>query len=312
MIILSRDQKHRDREVGQPVGEVHFNERLEIGLIARDACSLEHGAQGPALLLLHGTGGHLENYARNIAPLAKHFRVIALDFLWHGRSQTDGFEAEIMPLLLDQLIDLLDTLGIERAAVSGQSLGGWVAMRFALAHRDRVTKLIVTTPMGYTPDAGALPGYQEPDWSANLESSLEVLRDPSSDNVRSRMARILAQPSRLTEEAIAIRRALYSQPALAEVQARFIREYLGGGAVWRHAVTDADARAIAVPTLVYWGDRNRTPPALGAYLASLIPDARFNCAQDTGHWAQFESAPEYNDVVTRFLRGDDLSQEIAA
>lgn len=268
--------------------------------------------QGPALLLLHGTGGHLENYVRNIAPLARHFRVVALDFLWHGCSQTEGFEPEIMPQLVDQIVDLMDDLGLEKAAIEGQSLGGWVAMRFALAHPERLSRLILTTTMGYSPDEGAVRGYVEPDWSANLESSLEVLRNPSFDNVRGRMARILADPSRLTEESIRIRQALYSQPALAEVQMRFIREYLGGGAVWQHAITDALARQIVAPTLVYWGEKNRTPPALGQHLARTVQNGRFHCAADTGHWAQFESAEEHNRVVTDFLLDRDADARTIA
>jgi len=67
---------------------------------------------GPALFLLHGTGGHLENYALNIRELARHFRVIAPDFLWHGLSQTEGYQAEIIPSLVDQIIDIADVLGI--------------------------------------------------------------------------------------------------------------------------------------------------------------------------------------------------------
>ena len=68
---------------------------------------------------------------------------------------------------------------------------------------------------------------------------------------------------RLTDEAIRVRQALYQQPALAAVQQLFIAEYLAGDTIRRHTVTDAMARRITPPTLVYWGDRNRTPPALG-------------------------------------------------
>lgn len=262
---------------------------------------LEAG-QGPALLLLHGTGGHLENWARNIMPLARRFRVVAFDFLWHGRSQTEGFASErILPMLSDQVADVMDVLDIDEAHVEGQSLGGWVAMHFALDQPARVRKLVLTTTMGYTPDAGAIPGYVEPDWSANLASSIEVLRNPSHDNVRTRMARILAKPERLTDEAIRVRQALYRQPALAQVQQQFITEYLGGQSIRRHLVTDAMARRIEQPTLVYWGDANRTPPALGQRLAQQVRRGRFHCAADTGHWAQFESAEEHDRVVTRFL-----------
>lgn len=263
--------------------------------------------QGAPLLLLHGTGGHLENYARNIMPLAQNFHVIALDFLWHGLSETGGFDPEIVPVLVDQIIDLMDGMGIEKAAVEGQSMGGWIAMQLALRHPERVRAIILTTTQGYVPDADAIPGYVEPDWSQNLPSTLEALRDPSFENIRIRMARILADPARLTDEAIAIRQRLYSQPALAAVQADFNREYLGGGVSRRHVVTDAMARQIACPALIYWGDRNRTPPALGAHIASTMAHGRFHCAADTGHWAQFESADEHDRVVTDFLLSLDAT-----
>lgn len=259
----------------------------------------------PALLLLHGTGGHLENYARNIMPLARHFRVVAIDFLWHGLSQTQGFTTQVIPHLVDQVIDVLDTLGIGQAAIEGQSMGGWVAMRTALAHPHRVRRLVLTTTMGYQPDEGAVPGYVEPDWGANLNSSLDVLRDPSDDNVRTRMSRILARPERLTHEALQVRQALYRNPALAAVQAPFITEYLSGQTIRQHLVTDALARQIAAPTLVYWGDKNRTPPALGQHIANTVQHGQFHCAADCGHWAQFESAPEHNRVVAEFLARPD-------
>lgn len=259
----------------------------------------------PALILLHGTGGHLENYARNITPLAEHFHVIAIDFLWHGRSQTEGYDPEVIPSLVDQIADVMDVLDLKTAHLSGQSMGGWVAMQFALRHPEKVRRLVLTTTMGYAPDDGAIDGYIEPDWAANLPSSLEVLRNPSFENVRTRMARILANPDSLTDEAVLVRQALYRQPALAAVQQQFIAEYLAGENIRRHMMTDALAAHIKQPTLVYWGDKNRTPPALGLHISRQVRDGRFHCAANTGHWAQFESADEYNKVVTGFLLEDE-------
>ncbi len=263
---------------------------------------LEAGdTHAPALLLLHGTGGHLENYARNIAELAKNFHVIALDFLWHGRSQTTGYDANIIPILVDQLLDVLNELELDSAHIAAQSMGGWVAMQFALTHPDKVKRLVLTTTMGYRPDADAIEGYVEPNWAANVPSSIEVLENPSYENVRSRMARILAKPERLTDEAIQVRQALYQQPQLAEVQKLFITEYLSGSTIQKHIITDALAQKISHPTLLYWGDANRTPPSLGQHIANQVQNGQFYCAKDTGHWAQFESAAIFNQVVTDFL-----------
>lgn len=262
--------------------------------------------EGPALVLLHGTGGHLENYARNIMALSKHFRVIALDFIWHGRSQTTEYDPEIIPSLVDQVIDVMDTLGISNAAIEGQSLGGWVAMQLAIRHPKRVRQLILTTTMGYKPDPGSIPNYLEPDWTANLPSSLSMLDDPSFENVRARMSRILANPDLLTDEAVMVRQALYQQPELRDVQRKFITEYLSGSIITQHIVTDAMAAQISQPVLVYWGDKNRTPPSFGRHIAKQVQHGHFHCAADTGHWAQFESADEHNRVVTDFLLTSNL------
>lgn len=256
---------------------------------------------GMPLLLLHGTGGHAENFIRNIMPLAAHFRVLAVDFLWHGKSQTSGFEPTVIPPLVDQVVDILDTLGLPSAHVNGQSLGGWVAMRFAIEHPDRLDKLVLTTPMGYEPAPASIPGYAEPDLSGLLESSLEVLRDPSTANIKGRLARILADPSKLTDEAVAVRRAFYNDPAVNAVQREVISHYLGGEAIRRYRITDDVAAQIKAPTLVFWGDKNITPPAVGRRLSEVIPDGRFVCAPDTGHWAQYEAHQMHNREVAGFL-----------
>lgn len=260
---------------------------------------------GEPLLLLHGTGGHAENYVRNIAPLARHFRVLAIDFIWHGRSQTEGFDPQVLPPLVDQVRDVLDTLKIERAHVEGQSMGGWVAMLFALAHPERLAKLIVTTPMGYRPDAGVVPGYVEPDPKPLREANLAVLREPTYANVKARLERIVFDPSVVGEESIRVRQTFYSDPAVNAVQRELMTHYLGGAEPQRHVVTDAMARHIAAPTLVYWGEKNFVPPALGQHLARQIPNARFFCALATGHWAQFENFEIHNQEVLRFLAQEE-------
>ena len=254
--------------------------------------------EGEPLILLHGTGGHVENYVRNIGPLSRHFRVIAIDFLWHGRSQTEGFDPEVIPPLVDQVRDVLDTLKIERAHVDGQSLGGWVAARFALAHAKRVNKLILTTAMGYQPD-----GHAEQDMKATREANLAVLAEPTFENVRKRLERIVFNPAVVEEESVRVRQAFYNDSAVNAVQRRLMPHYLGGPEPRRHVITDEVARRIAAPTLVYWGEKNFMPPPVGERLASQIPNAKFFCAPATGHWAQFENYEIHNREVLRFLGG---------
>jgi 2-hydroxy-6-oxonona-2,4-dienedioate hydrolase len=262
---------------------------------------LEAG-DGEPLLLLHGTGGHIENYARNIMPLSQHFHVIAMDFLWHGGSETGGFEPAIIPKLIDQIVDVLDTLGIASTHLEGQSLGGWVAMQMALLHPERVNKLVLTTTQGYQPDDGSIPGLVEPDPRRIQAHSLQVLRDPSFENVRSRLERVMAHPELLPDEAVAVRHKFYNDPVLNRVQQQFMEHYPIGDALLKHLVTDARAADIKAPTLIFWGDKNPVPPVVGQRLSQSIPNARFFNAPETGHMAQFESYELHNREVSSFLR----------
>jgi 2-hydroxy-6-oxonona-2,4-dienedioate hydrolase len=261
---------------------------------------LEAG-DGFPLVLLHGMGGHLENFVRNIPEYAKHFRVVAMDFLWHGRSQTAGFDEQVLPPLVDQVRDVLDALKLPRVHLEGQSLGGWVAALFALKYPERVEKLVLTTATGYVPDEGAIPGYQRPNAAAMVDSALAVFDDPSDANIRKRLEAVVFDRSLITDEAVELRARIYRDPAVNRVLREVMRNYLAGEGPARHSITDTLARAINRPTLVYWGDKNRPGPEVGQRLAAMIPGAKFHCAHDSGHWAQFEHYQEHNRTVLDFF-----------
>ena len=104
---------------------------------------------GPALVLLHGIGGHAEAYSRNVMRLGQTHRAMALDFIWHGFSSQPAYvDGEDIPMYAEQVLDLLDSEGIERASIEGESLGGWVGLWLALEHPDRVDRLILNTTAG--------------------------------------------------------------------------------------------------------------------------------------------------------------------
>jgi 2-hydroxy-6-oxonona-2,4-dienedioate hydrolase len=255
---------------------------------------------GFPIVLLHGMGGHVENFVHNIPVYAKHFRTIAMDFLWHGRSQTDGFDEEVLPPLVDQVRDVIDTLSFGRVHLEGQSLGGWVATLFALKYPERVEKLILTTATGYVPDEGAISGYTRPDPAPMVKQALAVFDDLSDASIRKRLEAVVFNPSLITDEAVALRAAIYRDPGVNRVLREVMRNYLVGAAT-RHSITDTIASRINCRTLVYWGEKNRPGSQVGQRLASMIPGARYHCASNTGHWAQFENFEEHNRIVLDFL-----------
>src|ERR1700694_5889931 len=109
---------------------------------------LEAGA-GPNVILLHGLGGDASNWATTTPALASKFHVWAPDQI--------GFGASDKPLIHYRVTTLVDFLegfckkaGIDKATVVGNSLGGWTAMAFTLAHPERVEKLVLVDSAGYS------------------------------------------------------------------------------------------------------------------------------------------------------------------
>ena len=105
--------------------------------------SIEAGT-GDVLFLMHGGGGHAEAYAKNVRRLGQHFRVMAIDSIWHGFSSAPPFpEKHWVKEFTRHVIDLMDHLKIEKASFEGESLTGWIAIDMALHHPERVNKIIL-------------------------------------------------------------------------------------------------------------------------------------------------------------------------
>ena len=106
---------------------------------------------GPPVVLLHGGGpgaSGVSNYARNIEPLAQHFRVIVPDMPGYGRSAKGVDRSDPFGYLADHIRGMLDVLGIDRAHLVGNSYGGSCALRLALDTPHRVDKLVLMGPGG--------------------------------------------------------------------------------------------------------------------------------------------------------------------
>jgi len=258
---------------------------------------------GPAIVLMHGQGGHVENFVRNIAAFAASYRVYAFDFLWHGLSGPTAFDERLIPAFRDQFIDVLDSEGIDSCIVLGQSLGGWVASSLASnGAGDRMNALILVTPMGITPDPTTVPAGAAARASL-LRTSLEALEDPSLPNIRKRLERLVSDPREIDDEMVLIRAAIYGRPETNASLRAVAEAYLGPAyRVGEFAVGPAELARITTPTLVYWGTHNATPQAVGQAIRASLGDeqAEYHCAE-AGHWAHYEKSDEFNATALDFL-----------
>jgi len=259
---------------------------------------LEAG-EGPPLVLLHGTGGHAEAYARNLRALGEGFRVVAFDLLGHGFTDKPAG-----PYTLDDYAEhlghVLDELGIGRANLSGESLGAWVAAWFAAGNPDRVERLLLNTPGNVTNKVEVMEMIRD--------STRAAVRNPTRETVRARLEWLFAPVNRglISEELVSIRHAIYSQPGYAEavegvlaLQDPEIRACFSWSAEW--------CGRIQAPTLVLWTSDDPTgAEEEGHLLVRWIPDSHLEVIDQAGHWPQWEKPSEFNQIVRRFFAVADV------
>ena len=252
---------------------------------------LEAGA-GEPLVLLSGTGGHLEAYARNLAALAERFHVIAYDYPGHGYTTLAEDDLEL-PDYLTHLDGLLDALGVQSAILNGESLGGWIAVKYAAAHPERVRRLVLNTPGGTMARPEVMQRIRD--------LSQAAADDPSPERIRARLEWLMADPASVTDELVDIRRTIYARPGFAESM-RHILCLQDPEIRQRNLVTDDELAAVQAPTLVVWtSDDPSGPAAAGTGMARKITDARFELIEGAGHWPQWEQATAFNQLVLSFL-----------
>jgi 2-hydroxy-6-oxonona-2,4-dienedioate hydrolase len=264
--------------------------------------TLRCGSGEHAVVMLHGQGGHLENFARTIPAFAQTHRVIAYDMLWHGLGAQPPFDERLIPAFVDQLADMLNAEGLATCTLIAQSLGGWVGASFAARYPDRIDAIVLVTPMGLGRSEYAMP--QPERRASTLAAMHEALNDPTPAAVRRRMERLVLNPAELDDEMVAVRAALYQRPEVNAALRRVADAYLGeGGSVEAFTVGPDELGRITAPALVYWGSANATPPEAGREIQAALgdPAAEFHCAQ-AGHWAHYERSDEFNRVALDFLR----------
>jgi 2-hydroxy-6-oxonona-2,4-dienedioate hydrolase len=269
---------------------------------ARSTRVLETGA-GTPLILMHGTGGHLEAYTRNLRALAARYRVIVYDYPGHGWSTPATADLEI-DAYIEHLVGLMDALAIARAHLSGESLGGWVAVKFAARYPDRVERLMLNTPGGTM----ATPEVME-----RIRSlSQAAADDPSDERIRARLEWLMADPGSVTDELVAIRRGVYGRPGFARSM-RHILCLQDPEIRRRNLVTDEELAAITAPTLVVWTSDDPSGPAkAGLDMAERIPGGEFKLIEKAGHWPQWEQAEVFNEIALEFLGRDRVKSIEAA
>ncbi|MGH2788399.1 MAG: acetoin dehydrogenase dihydrolipoyllysine-residue acetyltransferase subunit [Actinomycetota bacterium] len=254
-------------------------ESVEVG--GRTLRYLRVGEGEPPLVLLHGFGGDLNNWLFNWEVLAEHRTVYALDLPGHGESSkhVGGFKD-----MVDALGGFLDDRDVARACLAGHSMGGAVALQFALDNPDRVASLVLidSAGLGDEINAGYINGFIEAGKRRELKEVLKLLfADP--EVVSRQMVDDVLRYKRLDGVDAALRSLagdLFPEGRQSVVLAPRLPE-------------------VAAPVLVIWGRVDQILPA--AHAQALPDDVRVEVLDDAGHSPHMEAANDVNRLVKQFL-----------
>jgi 3-oxoadipate enol-lactonase len=249
---------------------------------------VEGPAGAPAVLLSHPLGVTHRLWDATAAALRDRYRVVRYDVRGHGDSAVPPGPYSLSAMAGD-VRELLDHLAVDAVDFVGMSMGGCIAMAFALAHPDRVRSLVLCdTTACYGP--GVAPMWED----------------------RIRVAEAAGMTPELVDRTMAIwfsadYRAR-QQASVARVAGMLAATDPRGYAASIRAIGWADQRerigAIRMPTLVVVGEHDPgTPVAMARDIVDRIPGARLAILPRALHCSPVEAADAFHDVLRRFLDG---------
>ena len=252
-----------------------------------------HG-QGPWLVLVHEFAGCYKSWQPQIDVLRAHYRVLVYNCRGYPPSTVPTDLADYsQDASIEDLSQLLDHLGIEQTALGGFSMGGSIALNFALSFPDRVRALIL---------AGTGTGSADTQQFARDFSPIADRLE--RDGVKRVAEDYLRGPTRI--------QLLRKDPAMwrkfhadfVELSSLGLAHTLRGVQLRRPTMYELEAglRTLQAPTLVIVGDEDAPATDASRFLAATIPGARLRVLAGTGHTLNLEEPTAFNDAVLQFLR----------
>lgn len=253
---------------------------------------------GPPVVLIHGIGASVEYWQSNIEALAHQHRVFAVDLPGFGRS--DKTAEELNETALRQFIPrFLDSQGVERASLVGNSMGGLFALIAAVEYADRVNKLVLVDNAGF--------GKRVAWWLrlVSIRGVGELIFRPTPRTLRWFAKFLFYNPARQLDGWVKYAAELLALPGARRAFLQVLRQgvsVFGLRPEFQTRIQDS-LKDLRVPTLIVWGHQDRVIPMSQALLGlQKIPGCEVHLFDQCGHLPQLEKAEEFNSLVLAFLR----------
>lgn len=259
------------------------------------------GNDDPPLVLLHGVGDSAVDWSWVIPTLGTKHRVIAPDFPGSGDSAKPKREYSL-EFLTQFLGDFLNALQIQRAVLLGNSLGGLIALRFALSNPQQVAALVLVGTMAFSQLFKlVLSNLTLPIFG---EFAIAWSKTPLGAKQRawSRAALLFAHPSKVSAAWLAQQERMALLPSFLEANLSILRSlqlYLLG----QPQVVLESLPQLQMPTLVVWGVNDLVLPNYQAYQDAInrLQQTHLALIPDCGHLPQVERPELFTNAVNDFL-----------
>ncbi len=254
--------------------------------------SLGGDGRRPVVVFLHGSGNGAcgySNFKGNIPALVgAGYRVIVPDLIGYGYSDKPDDVEYPLSFFIDCVKQTLDVIGVDKVTLVGNSLGGAIALGFALAHPDAVERLVLMAPGGLNdlPDYLAMPGMKR---MFELYGSGQPVSEAQMKAFF--QSAFVVDPDCVTDELV------HERAELMKLQNPQVIKTM--------KVPNLSARLgeIRCPTLALWGlNENMMPDSGILRLAKGLPDCRMVLVPRCGHWVMIEHRDLFNRTVLDFLQ----------
>ncbi len=257
--------------------------------------------KGEPLLLVHGLAASCDYWRYNVAPLSLYHCVYALDLPGFGRSEKRIKEYSLS-YSADFLAAFLDAQGVERASVAGNSLGGAIALQFAVQYPRRLEKLVLVSSGGL---------------GRELHLSFRLLKIPllgefmawawgTRPGMSLTLRSIVHEPQVMRDEFVDQMVELARLPEAKEMLLSVARMGIGLRGQNMKLLEPLLRRIpeIEAPTLIIWGAQDPIIPVAHAHIAhQMIRNSQLHILDRCGHLPQVEKPEEFCELVLEFLRG---------
>jgi pimeloyl-ACP methyl ester carboxylesterase len=261
-----------------------------------------HAGSGRPMLLIHGLVGSSANWRNNIAALAQHASVYAIDLVNMGKSQRVGGLDAGLKSTAKRIVAIMDALGLAQADIVAHSHGGAVALMLAALHPKRVGRLILFAPANpYCRSCDPIVRVYSAPWGEFLFWTLLYLPAPIQ---RIALGEVYGGPERVVDRSMQEIVGGLRSPGTMRHVLSIVRCWFTERAKLKSALR----RVKRIPTLLVWGDRDCTVSLKSAVkLKRKLPGSELVVLPGGGHTVFEETPEESNRILLEWLGRHPLS-----